>query len=82
MNKEELEKLRNENRKNAVEVFHKVAQFYEKIADIIKNGGILTDNDFGELNKTEFITVPFKDESITLMYLFSEAIKEEVKENG
>lgn len=35
--KEYFEELRNEK---LVEVYHKTVQFYEKFADIIKNGGI------------------------------------------
>lgn len=82
MTKEELEKLRNDNRHNLVEVFHKTAQLYEKFAEIIKNGGILTDNDFNELNEIEFVTIPFKDNNISLSYLFTDIIEGDVKENG
>lgn len=79
MTKKELEELRNENRQKLVEVYHKTAQFYEKFADIIKNGGILKDSDWGELNDTEFTHILYKDESISLTYLFSNTIEEEVE---
>lgn len=70
MTKEELEELRNENRQKLEEVYHKTVQFYEKFADIIKNGGILKKSDWSELNHTAFVEIRYKNNNILLDYLF------------
>lgn len=77
MTKEELENLRNENKDKFVQTCHNVARLFEEFADLIKEGKLLTENNWKLLNEAEFVDIPCPDEdvpNISILYLFSDSI--------
>ena len=80
MTKEKLEILRNENRDKFVQTCHNVARLFEKFADRIREGGLLTESDWKLMNETEFVDICYDKNigSISITYLFSDSIDSDV----
>jgi hypothetical protein len=77
MTKKALENLRNENRDKFVQVCHNVARLFEEWAERVKEGGLLTENDWKVMNKTEFVNIPCHEEdmpSVFITYLFTNSV--------
>ena len=77
MTREELKNLRNENRDKFVQTCHNVARVFGEFADLIKEGGLLTESNWKSLNEAEFVYIHRPDEDVSYLpisYLFSDSI--------